>query len=136
MSIPTPPFTPSSGMRAALKFGTAIVPATNWKLSIDPKIKDISNFLTGRLKMGTLPDCKLTTTIIWNTSEMPTDPAGLNIVAGATAVARCFVDETHFFEVPGIISKLDPHLSSIEDVVMEDIELDLSGGDIIYPVIP
>lgn len=133
------PFTPIAGINAALKFGTTTpitVPATDWTLNIDPKLKDVSNFLTGRLKIKTLPDAKLTCKIIWDTATMPTDPAGLNITDGATVIARCYVSATQWFEIPGVVARFDPSLGSVEDVVMLSIEIDLSGGVVIYPTAP
>lgn len=130
------PFTPISGAVAVLKFGATTAPGTDWKIDIDPHAKDVSNFTTGRLRVKTLADAKCTMKLIWDSANQPIDPAGLNLVDGAAVTAKCFTDATHFFLVPGIVTKVSPHVSGLEDVVMYDVEVDLSGATVTYPVVP
>jgi hypothetical protein len=129
------PITATAGPIAVLKIGTATVPASDWKFDIDPKLKDISNFVSGRTYIGTLAEGSMSFRMIWDTAAMPTDPAGLNLLPGASVIARCYTDATKFFEVPLLIGKVTPHLPGIEDVVHYEVEAKLSGA-IVYPVIP
>lgn len=127
--------TPTGGAIAIVKIGTLTLPGMDWKLEIDPKLKDISNFLDGRKKIKTLQDGKFTSKIIWDQDEVPTDPAGMNLVDGASVTVHAFVDATRFFVIAGLVAKLTPG-SAMEDALTMDIEVDLSGASIIYPVLP
>lgn len=128
------PFTPTGGSVAVAKIGATTIPGTDWKIDIDPHLKDCSNFTTGRLKVATLSDAKVTAKLIWDTTAQPTDTAGLNLRDGAAVTMKLFVDATRFFQVAGLISKVSPHLGGIEDVLMYDVELDLSNSTVVYPV--
>jgi hypothetical protein len=74
------PFTATAGPVAILKIGDTTVPASDWKFDYDAKIKDISNFVSGRTYIGTLAEGSMSFKMIWDVTAMPTDPAGLNQV--------------------------------------------------------
>jgi hypothetical protein len=124
----------SAGKDAVLKFGTVIVPASNWKLSVDAKLRDAANFADGRNQIGTLPDADFSTSMFWDTLNMPHDPAGFNLVPGAKITARCYVDQTHFLSVPITVSKIDME-SKVDDIVTYNVDGKQSGA-IIWPTIP
>jgi hypothetical protein len=130
-----PTITATAGPVAVMKIGTVTIPAMDWKFDIDAHLKDISNFVSGRTQIATLADGSMDFKMIWDTAAMPTDPAGLNLLPGASVTVRCYVDSTHYFEVPLIIGKITPHLPGIEDVVHYEVSAKLNGG-IVYPVIP
>jgi hypothetical protein len=130
-----PTITATAGPVAILKIGDTTVPASDWKFDIDPKLKDISNFVSGRTYIGTLAEGSMSFRMIWDVTAMPTDPAGLNLMPGASVTAKCFVDPVHFFQVTLLIGKVTPHLPGIEDVVHYEVESKINGP-IIYPVIP
>jgi hypothetical protein len=129
--------TPTAGPVAVMKIGTTTpvtVPGTDWKLDIDAKLKDCSNFLDGRIYVGTLPEGDFSCTIIWDSSAMPTDPAGLNLVPGANVTTKLYTSATKFFSVPLTIAKIEVE-SKIEDVVMFKVTAKQTGP-IVYPVTP
>lgn len=126
--------TPSSGSTAVAKIGSTTIPGTDWKIDIDPHAKDISNFTSGRLRVATLTDAKVNIKLIWDTTAQPTDTGGLNLRDGASVTLKLFTSSTQFFLVPGIVTKVSPHVSGLEDVLMYDVEVDLSGATVTYPV--
>jgi len=126
-------FTPTVGQVAVLDLtlggGAAhwIGPGINWKLHLDPKVVDKSNFRDGRIKNATLPDGTLTLTIVYDQADSPFKTTGGNITMGATGTARCFVDATHYWTVPVIVGPLDLENSGMEDDLGLEIEFDLNG---------
>jgi hypothetical protein len=128
------PTTLSAGKDAVLKFGTVVVPASNWKLTIDAKLRDAANFADGRNQIGTLPDADFSCNMFWDTSNMPHDPAGFNLVPGAKITARCYTDTTHFFSVPITVAKIDME-SKVDDIVTYNVDGKQSGA-IVWPTIP
>jgi hypothetical protein len=133
------PITPSIGPVAVLKLkggslgSAAVVPGINWKIDIDPKLKDVSNFKSGRFRAPTLGDCTFSTTLVYDTSTNPFLDANGGLKAGAVITADCYVDATNFFEVPLMISKVGAEVSALEDVTMCAIEAQLHDGTVAYP---
>jgi hypothetical protein len=128
-------FTPTAGPVAIMKIGSTTIPASDWKFSIDAKLKDISNFQTGRTHIATLTDGDMTFKMIYDTAAQPIDPAGLNLLPGASVTIKCYTSVDHFFSVPLVIGKITPTLGGMEDVVMYEVEAKLSGS-IVYPLVP
>jgi hypothetical protein len=128
------PTNPTSGAIAVFKIGANTVPGMDWKLSVDSKLKDVANFKDGRHQKITLPDADFTSKILYDADDPPDDPGGLNLVAGANITAQLFVDLTHFYSVPLVISKIDI-ASEIEGIVMYDITAK-QNGPIVAPVVP
>jgi hypothetical protein len=132
-------FTPTEGEVAVVKLsmtgGTAdtIVPGTGWKLQLDGKPKDVSNFRDGRKRKGTLPDASLTMTLVWDAGEQATKASVTGIRLGVTGTAKCFTDATKFFSVPVIVAQIEPENEGVEGVVMLPVTLQLNGA-ITYPV--
>lgn len=124
--------TPVSGTVAVAKIGSTVVPAIDWKLDVDPKLKDTSTFADGRKKTKTLTDAKANLKLVWDGGSLPTDPAGFGLTDGASVTLKLYVDSTRFWSVPGLVAKLSP-ASEVEGVVMVDIEVDLSGT-LVYPI--
>lgn len=131
--------TPTAGQVAVCKLslvGAAadtIVPGINWDLMVDGKVVDKSNFRDGRYKVGTLADATLKMTLVWDGAVQPTDPLVTGIRTGVRGTAKCYVDSTHFFSLPVVVSTIGVKNEGVEDVLMADVEYGLSG-DITYPV--
>lgn len=128
------PTNPTGGSVAVLKIGANVIPGMDWKLSIDSKLRDVANFKDGRHQKVTLPDADFSSKILFDADDPPYDPAGLNLVAGAEVTALCYVDATHFYSVPIVISKIDVE-SEIEGVVMYNVSAK-QNGPITPPVVP
>ena len=133
-------FAPVSGAlaKATVDVGGSpvVFPSINWKLDIDPKLKDVSNFRDGRFRKKTLQDATLTLTLVWDSAAQPNAAANGGIVDGAAISVKCYVDEsaTKFFLVPGVIGSIGAANAGPEDVIMLDITVNLSGGVVTYPV--
>lgn len=129
--------TATSGATAVLAIGGTVaanvVPGINWKLTYDPKLKDISNFRDGRSKKDTLPDGSVTLRLIWDASNPATKASGFNLRAAATVTAYCFVDATNYFVLPGIVGPIGPENPGLEDVVGMDVTIEYSNGTFVYP---
>ncbi len=131
-------FTPTEGQIAKVTLtmtgGTlTTIPGTNWKLNLDAKTKDVSNFRDGRRRWDTLHDATLTVTLVWDSAEQPTKAATTGVRLGVTGTAKCYTDATKFFEVPVIVAQIEPENSGVEDVVMMNVTFELDGS-ITYPV--
>lgn len=126
-------YTPVSGAVAKVMLGSTNAAAMNWKLDLDAKVKDASNFRDGRKKAATLDDGTLTFTVFWDSADDPTNTGSGNMRLGVTAVAQCYVTAAKFFSVPVIISKIGPENKGVEDLVMMDVTAELNGT-ITYPV--
>lgn len=127
------PTNPTGGSVAVLKIGTDIVPAMDWELDMDAKLKDVANFKDGRHQKVTLPDADFKTKVLYDADDPPHDPAGLGIFPGAEIVALCYVSATKFYQAPIVIGKCSVK-SEIEGVVMVDVD-GKQNGPIIPPVI-
>jgi hypothetical protein len=128
------PTNPTGGSVAVLKIGTATVPAMDWKLDMDAKLKDVANFKDGRRQKATLADADFSAKVLWDADAMPHDPAGLGLVPGAEIIAKCYTDSVKFFSAPIVIAKCTA-TSEIENVLMYDIT-GKQNGPIVFPVIP
>jgi hypothetical protein len=128
------PTNPTGGSVAVLKKGTTVVPAMDWKLSMDAKLKDVANFKDGRRQKTTLADADFSAKMLWDADAMPHDPAGFGFVPGAEITMLCYTSATKFFSAPIVISKCDAS-SEIEGVAMYDIS-GKQNGPIVFPVIP
>ena len=126
-------FTPTKGPIALIKTAAApsgtpaTIPAINWKLDIDGKLKDISNFAVGRFPQGTLEDADLSCTLVWDSASMPHDPAGAGIDTGLDILVKCLTDATLFYSGTFTISTVGPGVSAMEDVLMYDVKGKLKG---------
>lgn len=130
-------FTPSAGLNCVVALNTVGSPALagmNWTLDVDPRVKDVSNFTTGRMRIGTLLDATLTFQLVWDTtaqaatSSLPTTGTG-SMWAGNYITVYCFTSVSptpKYFTVTGIISKVTPSLASIEDAMLYNVEVSLS----------
>jgi hypothetical protein len=132
-------FTPTAGQTAVLKLsmtgGTAdtIVPGVNWKLNLDAKTRDVSNFRDGRARIGTLADATLSVSMVWDSAEQQTKASsGTGIRLGVTGTAKCFTDASKFFSVPVIVAQVGPNNEGVEGVVTNDVTFELNGS-ITYP---
>jgi hypothetical protein len=132
--MPTPPRTnPTGGSVAVLKIGTNVVPGMDWKLTVDPNLKDVSNFADGRHQKITMLDADFSTTILFDANSMPHDPAGFGLTPGAEITVLCYTDATHFFSVPIVIGKMEFN-SKIDDVLTFNLDAKLNGA-LVWPVI-
>lgn len=128
-----PDFHPTSGAVAILVVSGGTVPGINWKFNFDPKLKDVSNFRDGRVKAGTLPDGNVSVRLVYDKSKPPTAAGGYNLRPGATGSAKLYVDDTNFWTVPYVVGPIGPENPGVEDVVYQDVTLEYSNGDIVYP---
>lgn len=128
------PTNPTSGKFAVFKIGSATVPGMDWKLSLDAKLKDVSNFKDGRRRVGTLDDGDFSSKMLVDADDPPYDPAGLNLIPGAEIVALLYTTPTAFFSVPITIEKIDVE-SEVEGVVMWNIS-GKQNGPATYPIVP
>jgi hypothetical protein len=130
-------FTPSAGLNCVVALNTSGSPALagmNWTLDVDPHPKDVSNFATGRMRIGTLLDATLTFQLVWDTtaqaatSTLPLTGTG-SLWAGNYVTVYCFTSvasPTRYFTIQGIISKVTPSIASIEDAMLYNVEVSLS----------
>lgn len=124
-------FTPSAGLNCVVQspLGTTLA-GMGWNLDVDPKPKDVSNFVTGREKVPTLLDGTLTFQLVWDTASPPitggANPSGF--WAGAYITIYAFVDKQNskYFTFSGLISKITPAIASIEDAMLLNVEVSLS----------
>jgi hypothetical protein len=124
---------PTGGAIAVLKKGTAVVPAMDWKLDMDSKLKDVANFKDGRRQKATLPDADFSAKMLFDADDMPHDPAGLGFVPGAEVSVNGYVSLTKFYVIPITIAKCTVS-SEIENIVMYDVT-GKQNGPIVPPVI-
>lgn len=124
------PTNPTGGQFAVLKVGSNTVPAMDWKLDLDAKLKDVANFKDGRHQKATLPDADFSAKMLFDADAMPHDPAGLGIFPGAEIVALCFVTPTKSYSAPIVIGKCTI-ASEIEGIVMYDVTGKQNG-----PIVP
>lgn len=124
-------FTPSAGLNCVIQSpsGTNLA-GMNWTIDVDPKPKDVSNFVTGRERVPTLLDATLTFQLVWDTASPPVS-GGLNptgMWAGQYITVYAFVDKASnkSFTFTGLISKITPSIASIEDAMLFNVEVSLS----------
>ena len=127
-------FTPTVGQVAQVKLtcgagGTAdwIGPGINWKLNIDPKVVDKSNFRDGRIRNKTMQDADGTLTLVYDQNDSPFKTTGGNVLDGLSGTAKFFVDATHYFSCPFIIAGVGVENPGMEDDLMLDITINLSS---------
>lgn len=129
-------FTPSAGLNCIVAFdsaGATPLAGMNWTIDIDPRAKDVSNFVTGRARIPTLADATLTFQLVWDlasppaSSTLPATGAG-SLWAGNYVTVYAFVDKAHTksFTFFGLITKATPSIASIEDAMLYNIEVSLS----------
>lgn len=133
-------FTPTQGAVAVFTLtmvggSLQTVPGVNWKLDLDGKLADTSNFRDGRSKSGTLPDGTLTCTLVWDAGEQPTKVADTGLRLGVGGIAKCYTDATHFFSVPVVCGTIGLDNGGVESVLMVDTTFGLNGA-ITYPIDP
>jgi len=111
--------------------------AMNWRLPLDGKQKDISNFRDGRRKANTLTDATFSADVVWDPDDPPTTEANMGLRLGMNLKVRCYTDETHFFEVFVKVATISPALANIDgDVVMMPFTAGLNNNEIVYPLDP
>lgn len=136
-------FTPISGPTMLLKLSTgntlngvgtspATVPAMGWKLNIDGKLVDVSNFLTGRTPALTLVDVDLSFTQIYDDSAPPTDSDLVNLRPGVLFTAQCYTNATKFYTLTAMVATIEPGVDSLEDVGRIPVTAKISGT-LTYP---
>lgn len=124
-------FTPSAGLNCVIQSpsGTTLA-GMNWTIDVDPKAKDVSNFVTGRARVPTLLDATLTFQMVWDLGTPPvtggTNPTG--IWAGLYIQVIAFVDKlgNKSFTFNGLVTKVTPSIASIEDAMLYNVEVSLS----------
>ncbi len=127
------PFTPTAGPVALLKAapspsGTPSTrPGINWKLDIDAKQTDTSNFEVGRSASPTLEDATLSFTLVWDTSDQPFDPAKSGIDSGLNILARLYTDASHYYAGTFAVATVGPGVDGLESVVMYPVTAKLIG---------
>lgn len=131
-------FTPTSGLNCVASTnitGTPALAGMNWNIDVDPKAKDVSNFLTGRLRIGTLLDATLTFQLVWDVATPPVTQSGsstpVGFYAGAYITVYCFTSVSptpKYFTVTGIVNKVTPSLASIEDALLYNVEVAMSAS--------
>lgn len=127
------PFTPTTGKVAVVKLtlgaGLAdwIGPGINWKLDIDPKVVDKSNFRDGRIRNPTLQDAHLTLTLVYDQADSPFKVTGGHVLDGASGTAKLYTDATHYFSVPIILSAVGVEFGGVEEDLMLNVGFDLSS---------
>jgi len=134
-------FQPTTGKVAKLTISMAggkadwLGPGINWKLNVDPKLVDKSNFRDGRLKNPTLTDATCNLTLVYDKADplFKTGATAASVLAGASGTAKLYVDDTAFYTMPFVIGPVGVENPGMEDDVMVDLELSLSGGDITPP---
>lgn len=129
-----PNFTPSAGLNCVLASSASGTPAyagTGWTININAKQKDVSNFVTGRLKVPTLLDGSLDTTIVWDTNTPPitggSSPVGLYVGAYVTLYAFTDLQNLKYFTFKGLIADIKPAIAGIEDAMLIPITIELSA---------
>lgn len=134
-------FTPTVGQVAVVKLTTGsgggtdwVGAGVNWKLNIDPKTVDKSNFRDGRIRNKTLQDADLSLTLVYDQGDSPFKLTTGNLLDGLISTAKCFVDATHYFVVPGIVSSVGVENPGMEDDLMLDIGIQLSNNGTISTV--
>lgn len=129
-------FTPIAGPTAVLKISVSssfvVQPAISWKLSIDGKLTDISNFLTGRTPALTLTDVDFEFTLIYDDSTPPTDSDLANIRPGTVISGQCYVNSSKFYALSAMISTVAPAIESLEDVLKLPVTAKITGT-LTYP---
>lgn len=126
-------FVPTAGPVALFKVapspaGTpATAPGINWKLTIDGKLVDISNFQVGRYPNPTLEDADLSFTLVWDGSNQPFDPAKSGIDAGLDILGKLYTDASHFYIGTFTVSTVEPGVDGLENVVMYPVTAKLKG---------
>jgi hypothetical protein len=136
------PIAPIAGPVAVLKFSyliadtlTAVVqPAMNWKLNIDGKLVDVSNFLSGRTPALTLTDVDFECTLVYDDNNPPTDTDLANIRPGTLLVVQCYTNATKFYSLSAMVSTIAPGIESLEDVHKIPVTAKISGA-LTWPVI-
>lgn len=126
------PFTPVAGGTAKVTVGSTDIPAINWSLAIDGKVKDVSNFRDGRSKVGTLTDATLSATVVWDSADLPTASGAANLRASVSVAIKCYVDAVKYFTATYVISTIGPKNEGPEGVMMMDFTAGLSGT-LTYP---
>lgn len=129
-------FTPSAGLNCILAndaAGAQPLAGMNWTIDVDPRPKDVSNFVTGREKVPTLLDATLTFQLVWDLANAPVSGAPAtsypgNYWAGNYVTVYAFVDKAggKYFKFVGLISKVTPSIASIEDAMLYNVEVSLS----------
>lgn len=124
-------FTPSAGLNCVIQSpsGTTLA-GMNWTIDVDPRPKDVSNFVTGRERVPTLLDATLTFQLVWDTASPPVSGGGTptGLWAGQYITVYAFVDKVNnkSFTFTGLISKVTPSIASIEDAMLYNVEVSLS----------
>jgi hypothetical protein len=137
-------FTPIAGPTMLLKLSTgntltavgsspATVPAMGWKLQIDGKLVDISNFQTGRTPALTLVDVDLSFTLVHDITAPATDSDLMNLRPGVLFTAQCYTDTAKYYTLTAMISTINPGIDSLEDVGKLPVTAKISGT-LTYPV--
>ena len=133
------PFQPVAGSTAILKLTqgntNTVLPAINWSLPIDGKLKDVSNFRDGRFRCKTMQDSTLTFTVVHDAATPEYLASGGQLVDGQVLVAQCFMgsNTNAYFLVPCMVSTVGPKNEGVEGVVMYDVTALQHNGAITYP---
>lgn len=133
------PFTPVAGSTAIIKLTqgntNTVLPAINWNLPIDGKLKDVSNFRDGRFRCKTLQDSTLTFTVVHDAGAPEYLSGNGQLVDGQVINAQCFTgsNSNAYFNVPCMVSTVGPKNEGVEGVVMYDVTALQHNGTVGYP---
>ena len=114
--------------------GTTIeLPARSWKLTIDGKIKDVSNARDGRYRIGGLVDAS-------GSVDMPYDgaiyiPRVKDIITLKLYPNYNGGTGSYFFGLTGIVTTFDP-AAQLEGEIVIPINFMLQSGVVTYPTYP
>jgi hypothetical protein len=106
------------------------LPARSWNLTIDGKIKDVSNTRDGRYRIGGLVDAT-------GTVEMPLDGAIYTPRPKDVVTLKLYSDygNLKFYGLAAIITSQDPNVN-LEGEFMVRLPFSLSSGTVTYPTYP
>jgi hypothetical protein len=127
-----------SGDHCQLKTNATTVPADQWELNIDAKLKEVHNSRDGRKRIRGKADSDGNFHIWYDTGsgQQPTDPAGAGIIEGAVVTGQFYIDSTHFYALQIIIGKISPAIGGFDEAAGIKVEFALESGSVTYPTLP
>ena len=128
-------FTPLSGPAALLKLGAspATACAMNWKLNIDAKLVDASNFQYGRQPVATLTDVDFEFAVVWDQSTRRPTPTWRTFATARRFRASATPPAASTSRLSAVIGTLAPGVDSLEDYLKMPITAKISGT-LTYPI--
>lgn len=113
-----------------VEWGSDIFPNMSWRLNEDPKLAELHNARDGVVRAETLHDGTGNFSGFYDATVAP----GTDIVAGATATLKLYVDATNYISLTAILGPVSIDMSNVMGQgIKVSADFALASGTITYP---